>query len=792
MRLGFILMLLFVPNLLWSEVRVQNLAGENWQFKNASSKQWYSAQVPGNIHKDLLHHRLIPDPYLAANEKLVQWVEAENWTYQCNFTLTKESLQFHQIELSFENLDTYATIYLNGQLIGNTNNQFRAWKYLVKSLLKIGKNELKIDLKSALKQGREKAKKLPYTLPGGEAVWTRKGQYQYGWDWGPRLITCGIGKVNLSYWNEARIVAVQNKYDLKKDASAEVILQLKIESEKFTNSHVEVSIKGLSFQQKTWHKLSPGINEITLHFKLNKVNLWWTNGLGEPSLYKFEISLKEHNKTLDTTSFVTGFRTLEVCQEKDSMGKEFAIKLNGIKVFMKGANYIPPHNFLNGLNRSIYADLVNQAAAVHMNMLRVWGGGVYADEAFYDACDRKGILVWQDFMFACAMYPSDTAFLDNVKEEAKFQISRLNKHVSLGIWCGNNEVDEAWNNWGWQKQYQYTAVDSSAMAQAYHNLFLDLLPKAVAQLDSGRFYWPSSPSNGWGRPASLKEGDLHYWGVWWGLEPFEKYEQKAGRFVSEYGFQGMPNIHSMNQFMQGKEDLLDSTILLAHQKHPTGFETIKTYMERDYKLPNNFKDFIYVSQLLQARGMQIAIEAHRRAMPYCMGTLYWQLNDCWPVSSWSSIDYYGRKKAFHYELTRLYNELLISFETRHDSILVYVVSDKLKPSKGNLRLKLVNFEGKVLFTNIIQVEIVPQSSAVYGVWFEPNLKEFNPKNCVLMVELNTDLDTIQTNYYFNKPKDLDLKVASINLKIEGNHLLISSNTLVKNLYLVSARKLPFF
>ncbi|MFN3940327.1 MAG: glycoside hydrolase family 2 protein, partial [Chitinophagales bacterium] len=296
----------------------------------------------------------------------------------------------------------------------------------------------------------------------------------------------------------------------------------------------------------------------------------------------------------------------------------------------------------------------------NMNMLRIWGGGIYEKDVFYNLCDSLGILVWQDFMFACAMYPGDSAFLSNVKKEITYQVKRLRNHPSIALWCGNNEIDEAWHNWGWQSQYHYNTTEQKEIWSWYENVFHHLIPEVLSQTDTSRNYWPSSPSIGWGHKESLTSGDVHYWGVWWGNQSFEYYNQKVGRFMSEYGFQGMPSYRSFKNFTPLPELRYNSPTLKTHQKHPVGYETIFTYMQREYPVSDNLASSIYLSQLLQARGISIAMEAHRRNRPYCMGSLYWQMNDCWPVTSWSAIDYYGNRKALYYASKKTFAPLALS------------------------------------------------------------------------------------------------------------------------------------
>ncbi len=533
-------------------------------------------------------------------------------------------------------------------------------------------------------------------------------------------------------------------------------------------------------------KLVPGVNKVVLSFTINQPKLWWSNGLGPASLYDFYFKLFLNETWLDSSGFSVGIRAIELVEDKDSIGSSFYFKLNGKPVFMKGANYIPPDNFINRLGVDDYESIVKSAAGANMNMLRVWGGGVYAHDAFYKACDENGILVWQDFMFACAMYPGDRSFKSNVSGEVRDQVKRLRNHPCIALWCGNNEIDEGWKNWGWQKQYKYSKTDSTAIANDYDELFNRIIAGVLHEEDPSRNYRPSSPAIGWGHPESLKSGDSHYWGVWWGMEPFEVYEKKVGRFMSEYGFQGMPPLSTFKKFMPDFPAKFDSAAFKNHQKHPTGYQTIQTYMARDFKIPANFEDYIYVSQLLQAHGMKTAIEAHRRAKPYCMGTLFWQLNDCWPVTSWSSIDYDGNRKAFYYQAKRSYEKRLISFDEQHENLRVHLVSDQAVPEKGILNIELLNFKGKVLYKDSAVIDISSDKSQVYFTLGKGILTKQNvPLNELLLhVRFMNGIDTISAIRYFVKPKDLELPLPKIKIKkISEFAFEISTDLLAKNVYI---------
>jgi beta-mannosidase len=782
-----LLQLLFIvclPMGILAQNSTRNLGKENWNFRKNGDAKWLEASVPGTVHTDLCNNKVIPNPFLGTNEKQLQWIENEDWEYETSFAITVEELQNENIKLQFDGLDTYAEVFLNGMSVLKADNMFRIWKIDVRKQLKVGQNKLQIVFKSSVKKGKEEAKNLKYTLPGDEKIFTRKAQYQYGWDWGPRFVTAGIWKkVQLHFWNSAKLENIKYEQQFLSDTSAKLLFKADVNCRKAGKYLLKINNKS------ELYSLKKGNNQLKINYEIKNPKRWWSNGLGEAHLYPFVISLSDKNKILDKKELNIGLRTIELVQEKDNVGKTFYFKLNGVPVFMKGANYIPPDSFLPRVKDSIYKSIVKNAVDANMNMLRVWGGGVYADDVFYDECDKNGILVWQDFMFACAMYPGDAAFLSNVKQEVVDNVNRLQNHASLVIWCGNNENDEGWHNWGWQKQYKYSSADSTAIWKDYKKLFHELIPKTLDSLLSKekKIYWPSSPSIGWGRKESLLQGDSHYWGVWWGMEPFEVYKKKVGRFMSEYGFQGMPDLNTFQDFANEKELSLTSEAVKNHQKHPTGYQTIQTYMERDYKIPAKFEDYIYVSQLLQAEGMKTAIQAHRRAKPYCMGTLYWQLNDCWPVTSWSSVDYSGNWKAFHYQAKRSFENVLVSVNEEDSRYEIYIVNDELISRKGQLQLQLMNFEGKILWNSRSNIHVEANSSKVYFSIDKKEFEKFNSKQMVLSSKLILSEADVQSSlFYFVKPKDLELKEPKIVIRhLDGNTIEISTDVLAKNIFLSS-------
>ena len=767
-----------------------------WQFKKIGTNQYYHAIVPGTIHTDLLYNKLIKDPYLADNEKSVQWVENENWEYIGSFTCDAATLKNKHIELNFEGLDTYANVFLNDTPILNCNNMFRTWNIDVKNYLKIGENKLKIVFESAVKKGKEEASKLSYTLPGDEKVFTRKAQYQYGWDWGPRLVTCGIYKpIELITWNDFKITSVETQIKKITDTIANVTFIVETKTDSLQNARLNINvfygpINNAKLQHNTNYAISikNSTQKDTFSYTIYNPKIWNSNGLGEPHLYGYDVTLKTQTK-LDNYHGSLGIRSIELVQEKDSIGESFYFKLNGKSVFMKGANYIPQDNFVSRVKKQDYQKIIQMAKKVNMNMLRVWGGGVYPDNDFYEECDKNGILVWQDFMFACAMYPGDSAFVENTKKEAAQQIQRLRNHPCIALWCGNNEIDEGWHNWGWQKQYHYSKKDSTKIWMDYQNLFHKVLPSMVNENHSGSIYWPSSPAIGWGHKESLTQGDSHYWGVWWGNEPFEIYNKKVGRFMSEYGFQGMPDMNTLKLYGDSLDLTLNSKFMNAHQKHPTGFKTIETYLEKSYKTPKDLKKYNYVSQLLQRDGMKIAIEAHHRAKPYCMGTLYWQLNDCWPVISWSAIDNNNKPKALYFETKKLFNDISISVTEEKKEYKVFIISDKPIDMKGSLTVSIKNMKGHVLYNNSNTITVSANTSSMSVMILKNDIEALMKNEIYLSCEFKTPEGKLITKniYYFVKPKDLQLPApeTSLTYSKEKNCLLVTSKNHVKDFYLFS-------
>lgn len=775
------LFLIFICFSVYGQTSYRNLSSENWTFNKEGETKKNKATIPGTVHTDLFANQLIPDPFFGANEKQLQWIENENWEYETSFSLSEKEISNENIELEFDGLDTYATIYLNGKMVLVTENMFWKWTISVKKQLKKGKNHLKIIFQSAVEKGKEEAEKLSFTLPEKERVFVRKAQYQFGWDWGPRFVTAGIWKkVQLKFWNSATIGNINyRQVELNEQKG---ILEFTTE---IRVSEVKTIQLKINEKSETFH-LKKGTNKVKLEYEISNPKRWWCNGLGLPHQYEFHFTLEQNHKIKDSKELKIGLRTLELVQEKDTFGISFYFKLNGKPVFMKGANYIPQDSFIPKQSPSSYYELVQNARKANMNMLRVWGGGVYADDEFYNACDANGILVWQDFMFACAMYPGDEKFVENIKQEVIDNVNRLQNHPSIAIWCGNNENDEGWHNWGWQKQFNYSQADSTQIWNDYKRVFHEMIPQTLDSLLSKEknIYWPSSPSIGWGRKESLSQGDSHYWGVWWGKEPFEIYKKKVGRFMSEYGFQGMPNMETLEKVIPKEDFNFYSEAFKNHQKHPTGFETINEYMARDFPVPSALEKYNYVSQILQAYGMKIAIEAHRLAKPYCMGSLYWQLNDCWPVTSWSTLDYYGNWKASHYQVKESFAPIFFAVTEKENKLSIIGSNDNLEAISGTLAVKLIDFYGKELWTASKDCVLSVEKNTNCLQISYTELPKFEKEKTALVIAFSSGQKKTLAYHYFVGPKELQLEKPNIEIKIVSETLLeLKTNTLAKNVYL---------
>ena len=785
-----------------------------WTFREADTGDWLPATVPGTVHTDLLANRRIQDPFYRTNEHDQQWVDKKDWEYATHFDVDAATLAHSHIELVFEGLDTYADVYVNDVLVLNADNMFRIWTADIKPHAKAGANSLRIRFRSPIQEGLKQLAALGYNPPAtndqsenGElgdkrvSMFTRKAGYHYGWDWGPRFVTSGVWRpIRLRAWSGARLDDLHIVQDSVSADEAKLTARFEILSDAAGPAVVDIQgLGGITAKQAV--TLKPGLNVIELPVTVAKPKLWWSNGLGEAHLYSLTGRVVA-GAAKDARQLRIGLRTIRVVQTPDADGTSFYVELNGVPVFMKGASYIPNDSFLPRVTTQVYERVVQSAVDTHMNMLRVWGGGVYEDDRLYDLCDEKGILVWQEFAFACSMYPNDPALLDNIRAEAEDNVRRLRNHACLTLWCGNNEIDAAWENdvpgggWGWKQTY--TQPQRDEMWAAYKAIFHEILPQTLANHDPQRFYWPSSPLGAWdGRDvkhadlsAAKQSGDIHYWDVWWGQKPFSDYRTHIGRFMTEYGFQSFPELRTVETYATPADYDIFSEVMKSHQRSSIGNGTITNYMQRDYVVPKDFAQFLYVGQVLQAEGIKVAMEAHRARRDYCMGSLFWQINDCWPVASWSSIDYYGRWKAQQFFAKKSFAPVLVSAWLDGDKVSVHVVSDRLQDVPAELDLSLIDFRGKVLKT-IKQAQPLKANAAALA-WQSDMaglLGDARPDSVVLRARLVAGKDVLaEDRLYFKPVKDLVLPAPQIDTGLRdlpggGFGLALKTDALVKNLYL---------
>ena len=662
------------------------ISAREWTVESDEGIRLEGIQAPFTLYDALWRRQRIGHPYDRQQSDSVQWVEKNRWRCELTFEADPAQAARRDGRIVFQQIMTHARVFLNGTLLGSINNAFHPFGFDTGDRIVAGTNRLVVELLpiQALNDSLSAAHPIP--LPEGHRVFVRQPAYTFGWDWGPRLAAGGItGKVHMEWSNVPRITQLTHRVVRADTGLAEIEVEARIRGAAAgTRVRLHLTGHGCSAQQ-----IQPMLGRADTLFRARMVvpnpRLWWTHDLGQPHLYRLTATLYLPHEPDDDPTFTpatptlgqnVGLRTLEHVQTPDERGSSYHFQLNGHPLFVRGANLVPTGYLTDGRTndrreaghdwgRRSEKETLIRARDAHCNLIRAWGGGNYPTDEFYDSADSLGILVWQDAAFACAMYPSDTAFLDAVKTELQHHIRRLRTHPSLAIWCGNNENYEGWLNWGWQKSLKYSADDSQKVWNGYEKLFIRSIPRWLQELDPGRPYIHSSPLTGWGRPEAYRTGDVHYWGVWWGMDSLENYTRKVGRFVSEYGMQSFPHIATMRQFAGNAPHELhpSAPAMKHHQRHPTGASTLEQYLNRDYPPASNPEHYAYLTRLLQLRAMETAIKAHRMAKPYCMGTLFWQWTDAWPGISWSAIDYFGRPKALFHRLKTLYHPIWIDIDT---------------------------------------------------------------------------------------------------------------------------------
>ena len=766
---------------------VKNLH-EGWKFRQARLTNWYPATVPGVVHTDLLQNKIIEDPFFRLNERGLQWIDKEDWVYETCFTLAAGMMRKENMELVFEGLDTYADVYLNDECILKADNMFRRWSIPIRQYIREENNILKVYFHSPIKIDVPKWDALPYQYPASNdqsengglfnkkiSIFARKAGYHYGWDWGPRLVTSGIWRpVYIRAWSDLRINDVFIEQKEVGAGRAVIAGHVELDADKDMDGVLvtitdEVTGRVLGEWQAD---LKRGTNRVTVDFVLHKPKLWWSNGLGEPFLYRFRTDIIAGGELLDSKTERVGIRSLKVVHQPDKDGHTFYIELNGRPVFAKGANYIPSDNFLPRVTPENYKKTILDAAGVNMNMLRVWGGGIYENDVFYDLCDEYGIMIWQDFMFACSMYPAEGALLDNIHQEAVDNVKRLRNHACIALWCGNNECQDAWLGWGWKREIERQNKEYADKIWAqYRQQYHVTLPGVVREYAPGTFYWPSSPFAFEGEMSGTTDGDRHYWSVWHGKAPISDYDSEKSRFFSEYGFQSFPEFESVKRYAPYPEDWdIRSEVMMSHQRggdHAN--ELIETYLLNEYKKPRDFRAFLYMNHVLQGDAIKTAIESHRRQMPYNMGTLFWQHNDCWPVASWASRDYYGRWKAQHYYVRKAYDDILISPVVEGDDLKVYAVSDRLENTSGQLQLQVCQFDGTVVHHWGKSVGISGNDSRVcFSAPLAKLLEGANRGTVYVRVDYTDKSGRVyHNNYCLGKQKDMDYPKVDLQTEVRS-------------------------
>lgn len=749
-----------------------------WSLSTAGpgdDRSW-AARVPGCVHLDLMSAGEIDDPYDRDNEDRLHWIGETDWVYQRRFHVDAAVLKRDRVLLRCEGLDTLATITLNGRKLAATDNQYRAYEFDIKRRLKAGDNTLRIRFASAMKYVRRRAKRdrvLPawgvgdYKLDGGG--WVRKNPSNFGWDWGPMLVTCGIWRpISILAFDDARLgdIHLRQKHHGKRvTVEAHVAAETAGPHKGKLQARVALSLRGERVAQAT-AAVNRGKAEVSL--AVDKPQRWWPRGMGDQPLYDVAVELlDEGGRVIDVRHKRIGLRTLELVREKDKWGESFHFACNGVPFFVKGANWIPADTFIPSLTENDYRDLIHSAADAHMNMLRVWGGGIYEQDWFYDLCDEMGLCVWQDFMFACGTYPGfDAEFRDNVREEARDNVRRLRHHACLALWCGNNELEQGLVDDTW--------TDSAMSWTDYKKLFDTLLPGVVKEFDPDTTYWPSSPHSPIGNRRNFNDptcGDAHLWSVWHARMPYEWYRTTEHRFVSEFGFQSFPEPRTVATYTRPQDRNVTSYVMERHQRSGIGNSVIIGYMLDWFGLPTGFDNTLWLTQILQGLAIKYAVEHWRRHMPRTMGSIYWQLNDCWPVASWSSIDSLHRWKALHYAAKKFHAPLLVSGvevpAAGAQTVDIHVSSDRLRSEGAAVRWTVTTVVGETLDSGSKALRTPKNASRkVHTLNVAGLVKAHGVRDLLIWLDLEVQGEAVSSNLVsFAKPKHMHLGDPAMRLAV---------------------------
>lgn len=688
-------------------MNILDLGGE-WSMRPCGEAEWTRAHVPGSMYLDLLNAGRMEDPFFRENDHGAVRLSEYDYEYEKRFVLSGEFLEHERLILRFEGLDTLTNISLNGIPVASTDNMHRTYEFDVKPHLTQGENCLQIIFCSPLRYIREKQNGNPIWSTNGTKgfQYLRKAHYMFGWDWGPVLPDMGIWRpVSLIGCPDVRLDEVYVTQHHEADVvKLDIRVGLEFTPARPVDIHMTlVSPDGIRIGLQQYKTA-----EQVVHFTAEITNpqLWWPSGFGQQPLYGIEVAAASGNEVLDQKELRIGLRKITVNQQEDEWGKGFAFRVNGHDIFAMGGNYVPEDNLIGRGTREKTERIIRDCIAANFNCIRVWGGGYYPDDYFYDLCDEYGLLVWQDHLFACAVYDFTAAFEANITEEITQNMKRIRHHACLGLWCGNNEMEWAWVDWD---------INQSLKLKAdYIRQFEYVLPRIAKEVDPGTFYWLASPSSfgGFDRPNSQDFGDMHDWSIWHGRKPFTDFRNRYPRFMSEFGLQAFPSLKTVESFTLPEDRNVFSPVMENHQKHEDGLSPMLHYMSQYFRYPKDFASFLYISQLIQAEGVRYGVEHWRRHRGRCMGAVYWQLNDSWPVASWASLDSSGRWKALHYMAKRFYSPVLVSAAEEGSRVALHVSNETLAELKGKLGWKLRDSGSAIILSGELEVSAAPLSTAL--------------------------------------------------------------------------------
>jgi len=739
-----------------------NLTG-NWTLRSVDGKHTLPARVPGDNFSALLAARQIPDPYWADNEIRLQWIGRADWVYERQFRVSQAQFAEQSIFLNCDGLDTLATIFINGRRVARSENMFTQLRVEVKPFLHAGLNTIRIAIDSAEVAAAAEARRLPYPIPHGtnpvqsmHRNLIRKVQCHSGWDWGPCLMVSGInGSIYLGATSLGRIEYVATTQQHRRDRVT-VEVAVEVVSPAGGKTVLEVQLGSEQIQKPV--TLRAGHNVVRTQVTLRNPKLWWPNGYGAQPLYSLVVRVAgdEVRKRL-------GLRTLAVVNVEDKRGLSLGFHVNGVEIFAKGANWIPCDALPQRQTRAALEDLLTSAQQAHMNMLRIWGGGQYESDDFYDLCDEKGLLLWHDFMFSCALYPATPKFLENVRQEARHQVKRLRDHACLALWCGNNE-DIGALNW-----FEESRKNRDRYLVDYDRLNEGVLGQTVDECDPTRTFWPSSPCGGRGDYSDCwhadNRGDMHYWSVWHEGKSLDAYHAVTPRFCSEFGYQSFPSLDTIRQYAPKSQFNVTAPIMEWHQRNVGGNSRITEMFSRYFRLPEGFANFVYLSQVQQALAIKTAVEHWRHLRPVCLGTLYWQLNDNWPVCSWASLDYGGKWKLLHYAAKKFYAPVLVSaFQRKEGQLEVWVTNDQRTPVHGTVVAEVRNFAGKLIRRYRLPARVAAGSATLIKKWKVADLIA-DPATAFLQLTFNGATNT----HFFTEYKRCELAQPRVRIQVGKGH-----------------------